>query len=146
MKHVLFICSMILISISVNSQVTWKFTAKKIADKTYELHFNATVDEPWHIYSQGTPKGGPLPTSFVFKKNPVLSLVDKPKEVGEIEVYHDHTFKVDVFAFKDSVDFVQTVKLKSAMKTNISGSVTYMACTKQQCLKPETLPFNLKLD
>lgn len=126
--------------------VDWKFSAKKIADKTYEVHLTATVDDPWHIYSQTTPKGGPLPTAIVFSKNPLAQLAGKAKEVGEMEMYHDQVFDVDVYAYGGQVDFVQTVKLKSSAKTNLSGTVEFMACTKEQCLTPQKLKFNVKLE
>ena len=128
------------------AQVNWKFYVKKAADKIYELHLTATVDEPWHIYSQTTPKGGPLPTTITIGKNPIIQVQGKPKEVGEMEIYHDQVFDVDVYSFTGKVDFVQTVKLKSNAKTNISGTVEFMACTKEQCLTPEKLSFNLKLE
>lgn len=105
--------------------VEWKFSAKKIDAKTYEVHLSATVDEPWHIYSQNTPKGGPLPTAISFTKNPIVQLVGKPKELGETEMYHDKVFDVDVYAYGDKVDFVQTVKLKSAVKTNILNLLVF---------------------
>ncbi len=50
-----------------NTQVSWSYTAKKIADKTYEVHLVATISQPWHIYRQTTPEGGPFPTEIVFK-------------------------------------------------------------------------------
>ena len=131
---------------SAQNVVNWKFSSKKIADKTYEVHLIATVDEPWHIYSQSTPKGGPLPTTISFAKNPLILPQGKIKEVGEMEIYRDQTFDVDVYAYGEKVDFVQTVKLKSNVKTNISGSVQFMACTKEQCLTPQKLNFNLKLE
>jgi len=134
------------ISVHAQSVVDWKFSSKKIADKTYEVHLTATVDEPWHIYSQSTPKGGPLPTTISFTKNPIAQFSGRPKEVGEMEMYHDNIFDVDVYSYASKVDFVQIVKLKSPVKTNISGSVQFMACTKEQCLTPQKLNFNIKLD
>src|ERR1700744_3977571 len=76
--------------------VNWKYNAKKIADKTYELHLTATVDDPWHIYSQQTPEGGPLPTAFVFAKNPLVVLDGKVKENGDMQMVHDPVFGIDV--------------------------------------------------
>lgn len=133
------------ISSYAQSVVSWKFSFKKIADKTYEVHLTASVDEPWHIYSQSTPKGGPLPTTISFSKNPIVQLTGKPKEVGEMEMYHDNIFDVDVYSYTSKVDFVQIVKLKSAVKTNVAGTVQFMACTKEQCLTPQKLNFNIKL-
>ena len=117
--------------------VKWTYSAKKIGDKKYEVRLHAEIDEEWHIYSQNTPKGGPLPTTVSFNKNALVSLDGKVKEEGKMIFYHDEVFDVDVYAYKDSVDFVQVVKLKSNAKTKVSGTVAFMACTKERCLTPE---------
>lgn len=123
--------------------VKWKYSAKKVGDKTYEVRLSAEVDEEWHIYSQGTPKGGPLPTTINFNKNPLVSLNGKVKEEGKMVFYHDEVFDVDVHAYKEKVDFVQLVKLKSNAKTKVSGTVEFMACTKERCLTPEKKSFSV---
>lgn len=140
--------SLFLTSFSVLSfgQVNWTFVAKKIADKTYEVHLKATIDEPWHIYSQSSPKGGPLPTTITFTKNPLVLLQGKVKEEGDMHMEHSNVFDVDVYSFSDSVDFIQIVKLKNKVKTTFSGTVEFMACTDQQCLTPQKIPFTLKLE
>ncbi|MGZ8553853.1 MAG: protein-disulfide reductase DsbD domain-containing protein, partial [Chitinophagaceae bacterium] len=35
--------------------VSWSFSAKKVADKTYEIHLTATMQSGWHLYSQTQP-------------------------------------------------------------------------------------------
>lgn len=133
-------------TVKAQGVVEWKFYAKKVADKTYEIRLTAKVTEPWHIYSQSTPKGGPLPTAISFGKNPLLILQGKPKEEGDMEMYHDEIFDVDVYAYGDKVDFVQIIKLKAAAKTKLTGTVEFMACTKEQCLTPEKRPFSVALE
>jgi hypothetical protein len=127
-------------------QVQWNFFVKKISDKTYQIYLKAIVDEPWHIYSQNSPKGGPLPTKIVFAKNPLMIFQGKIKEQGETENYHDKTFDVDVYSFIHTVDFIQTVKLKANVKTTVNGTIEFMACTKQKCLTPQKLKFSIKLE
>jgi len=84
--------------INANSQnpVKWSFTAKKIADKTYELHLTAAVPSPWTIYSQTTPDGGPVATSIRFSKNPLIVLDGKIKELGTMKKKHEKVFGVNV--------------------------------------------------
>ena len=130
---------MILASLYAQNPVKWSFSAKKIADKTYELHMTANVESPWSIYSQQTPEGGPLPTSFSFSKNPLVSLVGNVKEEGAIKKKFEEVFEVDVLYYKDKVDFVQTVKLKNNIKTSITGTLEYMACDDH--LWPVTICF-----
>ena len=41
-----------LVNAQINNPVKWTYTAKKIADKTYELHMTASIDGNWHLYAQ----------------------------------------------------------------------------------------------
>src|SRR4051812_46116148 len=76
--------------------VSWSFTSKKIADKTYEIHLTAAIAQPWHMYSQSSPDGGPLPTKIAFTKNPLATTEGKTKEEGKMVVKHEDVFDVDV--------------------------------------------------
>ncbi len=126
--------------------VKWSFSAKKIADKTYEIRLVSKVNQPWHIYSQTTPEGGPVPTKITFAKNPLLSIQGETKEVGKMVQKHEEVFDLDVKYFDGNVEFVQTVILKSKVKTNISGTVEFMVCNDRQCLPPKTIPFTVGLN
>jgi DsbC/DsbD-like thiol-disulfide interchange protein len=124
----------------------WEFTAKKTADKTYEIHLTAEIDNGWHTYSQTTPDGGPLPTKISFGKNPLVTRIRDVDEVGKMEKYHESVFDVDVKRYSDKVDFVQVVKLKAAVKTVVNGTVEFMFCNDHECLPPKTLPFSISLN
>jgi hypothetical protein len=124
----------------------WTFSAKKTADKRFEIHCTVDVKQPWHTYSQFTPGGGPLPTKFEFVKNPLYSLAGPAKENGKMITKHETVFDVDVKYFEGKVDFVQIVKMKGGAKTNVTGSVTFMVCNDEQCLPPTTQKFSLALN
>jgi thiol:disulfide interchange protein DsbD len=132
-------------SASAQNPVHWRFSAKKTADKTFEVHLTATVAQPWHIYSQTTPEGGPVPTKITLRKNPLVTLTGEAKEVGKLQTRHEEVFGVDVKYFDEGVDFVQVVKLKSNVKTNLTGNIEYMVCNDQQCLPPATVSFNVPI-
>jgi Disulphide bond corrector protein DsbC len=133
-------------SVLAQTPCTWSFTAKKTADKSYEIHCTADVTAPWHTYSQFTPDGGPVPTKFSFAKNPLYSLEGTVKENGKMITKHETVFGVDVKYFDGKVDFVQMVKLKGTAKTNFSGSVAFMVCNEEQCLPPTTQKFTVALN
>ncbi len=130
---------------NAQSNVDWKFSVNRVADKTYQIHLKANLQLDWHIYAQNTPQGGPLPTKISFFPNPLLVLLGKTREVGELRMYHEEAFGVDVYAYSDSVDFVQVVKLKANVKTNINGAIKYMICTNKECMPPATVKFDLLL-
>jgi thiol:disulfide interchange protein DsbD len=129
----------------MENPVSWNYEAKKKTADTYELILTASIDQNWHIYSQNTGNGGPIPTSIVFKANPLVTKVGLAKEVGKLEKVYDKNFKTDVLFFSDKVQFVQNVKVKGGAKTNISGTVEYMVCDDSHCLPPTKKSFDLKL-
>lgn len=144
MKTVIYFIALLL-SIASKAQVNWKFSSKKVADNTYDIYLTASVDESWHIYSQFTPDGGPTPTTFIFKKNPLVVFDGAAKEDGKLKVKYEELFGVDIKYFKGNVIFTQRVKVKSNIKTNVTGELKYMACNEEKCLPPQTVNFSIKL-
>jgi len=147
MKSVLTFLLIIITAVSAKSQlnpVSWFFSAKKIADKTYEVHLTATMQSGWHLYSQSQPDDAiAIPTDFKINSNPLLSLEGKIKEVGKMEKFHDAKLEVSANQYSDKVDFVQVVKLKANAKTNLTGSVEYQTCDDKKCLPPKTVNFTI---
>ncbi|MEO9022876.1 MAG: protein-disulfide reductase DsbD domain-containing protein [Ginsengibacter sp.] len=130
----------------IQNPVEWTATSKKINDKTYEIHLTANIDRGWHIYSQTTPEGGPIPTSLTFTKNPLLTLEGSAKEVGKMEKHVEPLFgNIDVKQFSNNVSFVQVVKLKAPVKTSVNVAVEFMVCNDKQCLPPKTQKFSVAL-
>lgn len=132
---------------TAQQKVSWNFFAKKLAGNSYEMHMTATPPLGWHIYSQTTPDGGPIPTEFKFTTNALVTVpVTKPKESGKLVTYFDKNFKVDVKYFEGKVDFVKTITVKGKIKTNISGTVESMICNDRTCMPPTTEKFNIALN
>lgn len=127
--------------IHAQNPVSWSFSAQKTGAGLYEIHLTATVEEPWHIYSQASPAGGALPTSFTFSKNPLLMLQGKVKEKGKLISTYEKAFNMELKYFEGGVTFIQTVKLKAKARTTLSGSLEYMVCNDEQCLPPKTMSF-----
>ena len=129
----------------IQDPVKWTFTTKKLKEGSYEIRMSASIERGWHIYSQTTPDGGPIPTTITFTKNPLISVDGKTKEVGKLEQKHEELFGVDVKQYSDKVEFVQVVKLKGKVKTSVAGSVEFMVCNDSQCLPPSTKKFSLEI-
>lgn len=126
--------------------VTWSFSAVKLSDKMYEVHMKATIQPGWHLYSQNQPKDAiAIPTAFTFNPNPLLSRDGKVKEVGKMEVMNDKELGVSANQYSLTVDFVQKVKLKSAVKTNLTGNVEYQTCDDKKCLPPKKVNFSIAI-
>ena len=140
-----FVLLMFTIGVNAQQKVTWTYTAKKLAGDKYELHITAQPPAGWHIYSQTTPDGGPVPTSFTFNKNPLVTISGTVKEKGKLVTYYDKNFKVNVKYFDGKVEFIQTISVKGKIKTNVTGEVESMICNDKQCLPPTSEKFAIAL-
>ncbi len=147
MKKVFVFLFSIAIFFTANAQklnpVKWNFEAVKKSDKQYDITFTANVDAPWHIYAQ-FPKN-PLPTKISIKKNPLVQIIGKIKELGSLEKHFDKNLKSDVAYFTKKVQFIQSVTLKVASKTRLTGEIEYMVCNDERCLPPSKVPFDIAI-
>jgi len=128
-----------------SKQVQWSYTAKKIADKTYEVHITATINGDYHLYAQDVGGEGPVPTAFTFSKNPLTNLYGKVKETGKAIKKFESAWNHDVKYYEKTVDFVQVVKLKGNVKTSLAGKVEFMVCNEKQCLPPSEVEISVNI-
>lgn len=129
----------------IKDPVSWKFeTVKKGTDK-YQLVITATFPQPWHLYSQNMGPGGPIPTKIELNKNPLVTVVGKPKEIGKLQKTYDKNFKMDVLYYSNEVSFIQDLSVKAGVKTNITGVVKFIVCDDNECLPPTKKTFDIKL-
>ena len=148
MKKFFTVITMLMFTVMVNAQidnpVIWSYSAKKIADKTYELHITATITGNWHLYAQDAGEG-PEPTTFSFTANPLISFDGGVKEVGKMEKSYDKNFGSVLKYYANKVDFVQKIKVRSSIATVVNGTVNFMVCNDRKCLPPRDVPFSIKV-
>jgi len=146
----LVLASVLLGTVSLQAQqnpVSWTFSAKKIADKQYELHMTATIQKGWHLYSQTQPEDAiAIPTGFKINSNPLLAIDGKIKEEGKMEKFHDAKLELSANQYSNKVDFVQVVKLKANARTNVTGTVEFQTCNDEKCLPPKKVNFTIDLN
>src|SRR5688572_33343139 len=131
-------------AVRAQNPVSWAFSAKKIDDKTFEIHMTATIQPGWHLFSQQQPEDAiALPTGFTINNNPLFKLDGKIREEGKMEKFHDKKLDLSANQYSNKVDFIQVVKLKAKAKTNLTGSVEFQTCNDQKCLPPKTVTFNV---
>jgi thiol:disulfide interchange protein DsbD len=124
--------------------VKWAYQAVKTGDKQYNIVITANVDAPWHIYSQFVKKG-PVPTTVQFAKNPLVVLKGTTKEVGKLEKKFDKNFDAVIGSFGGKVQFIQSVTLKVATKTKLTGTIEFMVCNEERCLPPTKQSFEVDI-
>jgi hypothetical protein len=149
MKKLFVMAGFVFAALGAHAQlnpVTWSFSANKIADKTYEIHMKATIQDSWHLYSQRQPDDAiAIPTAFTISPNPVFKPDGKIKEIGKMEVMNDVKLGISANQYSHTVDFVQKIKLKANAKTNFSGSVEYQTCDDKKCLPQKTVNFSVAI-
>lgn len=125
---------------------SWKFSAKKLGDKLYEVQLVATLQNGWHLYAQQQPKGAiAYPTKIDFTRNPLVVRTGGIKEVGKLQKAHDATTNSTAYQYGNTVTFVQKITLKANAKTSLAGTVEYQTCDDKKCLPPKKIPFNVPL-
>ncbi len=122
----------------IKNPVNWTSSVKKLGDKTYQVVLVANIDKGWHMYSQTTPDGGPIPTKVTVAKNPLITTTNGFKENGKLEQKYEPLFGVNVRQYSDKVEFTQVVKTKARVNTSMEVAVQFMVCDDHQCLPPST--------
>lgn len=142
-----------LISLGINTfaqmgsakQVSWMYSSKKIADKTYELHITANISGNYHLYATKAGVEGPVATTFTFSPNPLIAFEGGIIEKGKRITKREEAWDGNVNFFEKTVTFIQKVKTKSNAKTNINGKVEFMVCNDDLCLPPSEITFKIPI-
>lgn len=122
--------------------VTWNASYVSTSATEGEIHFTATIDKKWHIYSQRPTDVGPIPTSFTVSPNADFELVGKVEE-GEAHEEFVAAFDAKVFVFSEKAVFKQKIKLKNQKGTTIKSTLEFMTCNDVQCLPPTMIDFSI---
>jgi len=124
-------------------QVKWTFATKKLSENTYEVRMTANIMGDYHMYALQPGAEGPIPTSFSFTPNPLISFDGKMKEVGKAIKKYEEIWPGNVKYFEKTVEFVQVIKLKGKVKTSLTGKVEFVVCNDSQCLPPSEVEFKI---
>jgi thiol:disulfide interchange protein len=140
MKKILFILFAFLAFAKGNAQVLdpvkWTTTIEKKSENNYILTFKGVIEKEWHLYSQFTPDGGPLPLEIIFKEQKGnFSLVGKAKESKTTTAFND-IFGVNETFFHDKAQIQQEITLLNPKVTSIQVELNYQVC-KEVCINLE---------
>ena len=135
MKKLLLLLLAFLAFANGNSQikkpVKWTSKTEKISETEFNLVMNATIEEGWHMYSQFTPDGGPLPMVVTIKnKKGNFELVGKTKESAYKKEFNKD-FEIDEYYFEGKATLTQRVKITNPKTSKIVINLDYQACQNQ---------------
>lgn len=140
MRKTLFILFAFLAFAKGNAQVLdpvkWTTSIEKKSETNYILTFNGVIEKEWHLYSQFTPDGGPLPLEIIFKdQKGNFNLVGKAKE-GKTSTAFNDIFGVNETFFHDKAQIQQEITLINPKITAIQAELNYQVC-KEVCINLE---------
>jgi thiol:disulfide interchange protein DsbD len=140
MKKLLFILIAFLAFANVNSQILdpakWTSKIEKKSETNYVLVFDAVIENDWHLYSQFTPDGGPLPLEIAFKNQKGnFNLVGKAKESKTRTAFND-IFEVNETFFEKKAQIRQEIVITNPKLTEIKVDFNYQVC-KEVCINVE---------
>ncbi|MFV8357113.1 protein-disulfide reductase DsbD family protein [Flavobacterium sp. XS1P32] len=140
MKKLLFLFIAFLAYSNGNAQILdpakWTTKIEKKSETNYILTFNAVIENDWHLYSQFTPDGGPLPLEIIFKNQKGnFNLVGKAKESKTRTAYND-IFEVNETFFEKKAQIQQEISITNPKLTEIKVDFNYQVC-KDVCINVE---------
>ena len=140
MKKLIIILLTFLAFAKVNAQVLdpvkWTTSIEKKSETNYVLTFNGVIEKDWHLYSQFTPDGGPLPLEVIFKdQKGNFNLVGKAKESKTTTAFND-IFGVNETFFHDKAQIQQEITLVNPKINSIQAELNYQVC-KEVCINLE---------
>lgn len=140
----LFLVSFVSMQAQIANPAKWQTKIEKKSDTEYTITFDGVIQEGWHMYSQHTPEGGPLPTEFLFNNQEGnYELVGEAKE-SETKTSFNDIFDVDETYFVGPVKLVQDIKLTNSETPNIQVELAYQVC-EEVCISQSNLfVFDLK--
>ena len=137
MKKLLFTLLALLIFTNGFSQildpVKWKSKTEKITETEFNLILEGKIDAGWHLYSQFTPDGGPIPLGIQYEESAGnYQLVGKTKE-SKTKKEFNTVFEVDEIFFENKVVLTQKVKIINSKIKSIKVVIDYQTC-KEVCI------------
>jgi thiol:disulfide interchange protein DsbD len=127
--------------------VKWELKADRFAPDSAIITMNADIEKGWHIYSQVQDKNeGPVPSAFEFVQNSAYKLVGKTEEPILLVKKEPAFDNATVSFFEGKTSFSQKIALHTSDSLQISVEITFMACSDEMCLPPDTREFTVTVD
>ena len=86
-----------------------------------------------------------VPIKIIFTKNPLIIISGKPVKQEKKEWYEDKQAEIVQYQYGDEVEFIQPFSLKGKVKINLTGTITYQACTNEERLTAKTISFSVQI-
>jgi thiol:disulfide interchange protein DsbD len=113
--------------------VKWTAKIEKKSGTNAILIFDGTIEKDWHMYSQFTPDGGPLPLEIAFKNQKGnYNLVGKAKE-GKTKTAFNDVFGVNETFFEGKAHIEQEITITNPDLKIVDVDFDFQVC-KEVCI------------
>ncbi|GGZ58204.1 protein-disulfide reductase DsbD family protein [Mesonia mobilis] len=153
MRNSILLAFLVLFTFSTQAQfgapevvnpVEWSGSIEKKSDNSYQFILEAEIEEDWHVYSQDTPEGGPLPLWFNYLEEGNGYELDGKTTESESETEYSEIFGVDEIFFAEEATFKQNITLTDEQLSVVKMELKYQVC-KESCIGEEYyVVFDLK--
>ena len=131
------------LSAQIQEPVRFTVEQKKTGAGELEIRFKADIDEGWHVYGPENAEGGPTVATLTLENSKGVELKGGLKVDGQVHRAMDEMFEMEVTYVEGEASFVQTFTITEAAY-EVSGYLTYGACSDQNCMPPTDVEFSFK--
>jgi hypothetical protein len=140
-------CSFQVAGQDLKHPVKFEKSIQKISATEYQMILTGTIDKGWKLYVEPASNDGPIPFNTWTDVNKNLTVVQPFKGTTKAITAFDPVFKVDVNYYKNSVVFVQTVKLEDPKQDGLMDiGFEYMVCDDEKCLAPTIIEYSFLIE
>jgi len=136
-----------IMAIAQNNTVVWKAYSTHIKDNLYQLFFEASIPENWHMYDMGPyTTSGPVATKLTFTPSDDYELIEEVEYIKEPTRVFDDVFNIEIGYFNNSAKLGQKIKLLKE-NTTVNAVVEWMVCSDitKLCIAPEEKEFSINI-
>ncbi|NUQ81287.1 MAG: thioredoxin family protein [Bacteroidetes bacterium] len=135
-SFLIFLGFLALLPVSLTAQkasdvVRFSVTSATLSGQELTVSLQATITEPWHLYSTQIAEGGPVPTSFELVS---AGRVTRVTESEAIRAF-DPNFNMETGWFAQTARFTVTAQVDS-VKAGYLLKARFMVCNESLCLPP----------
>lgn len=131
------------LSAQIQEPVRFTVEQKKTGAGELEIRFKADIDEGWHVYGPENAEGGPTVATLTLENSNGVELKGGLKVDGQVHRAMDEMFEMEVTYVEGEASFVQTLAITEPAY-EVSGYLTYGACSDQNCMPPTDVEFSFK--
>jgi thiol:disulfide interchange protein DsbD len=132
------------LSFAQQNPVSWKTSVTQTEGSVYQIIFEASIENRWHLYDIGPYENGPNATTFTFDLPENASLIGGIEMIDKPFRKFDDMFGMEIGLFEKKARFGQKIKL-SGENASIKANVEWMVCDDKQCLPPTDEDFTINV-